>query len=283
MTILEAIQKSTDFLAKKGVESPRLQSELLLAHVLKTQRLKLYLDFAKALAEAETEQLRDCVKRRAAREPLQHIVGTTSFCGLEMAAGPGALIPRPETEQLAELGWKFLNGLGRPSTFLDFGTGSGCIALALAHFAPQAAGTALERSAEALEVARANTARHLCAARLQILLSDGFAALPAGASFDLIISNPPYIPTGEIDSLQEEVRQFDPRTALDGGSDGLDFYRLLAAEAPARLASGGQLLVEFGDGQEEKLPEILRSAGWQVRSILPDLSAKPRFLCACLS
>src|SRR5687768_6228646 len=134
MTIIEAIQKSTDFLAKKGVDSPRLQSELLLAHVLKTQRLKLYLDFARSLTDAETAALRDLVQRRGNREPLQHILGTANFCGLEIKVNRNVLVPRPETELLAEHGWKFLDSLNRASTFLDFGTGSGCIAIAICHY-----------------------------------------------------------------------------------------------------------------------------------------------------
>src|SRR5687768_8916425 len=120
MTIIEAIQKSTDFLAKKGVDSPRLQSELLLAHVLKTQRLKLYLGFERKLTEVETAALRELVQRRGTREPLQHIVGTASFCGLELKVNRHVLIPRPETELLAEQGWKFLNSINRESAFLDF-------------------------------------------------------------------------------------------------------------------------------------------------------------------
>ena len=142
MTVLEAIQKSTDFLAKKGVDSPRLQSELLLARVLKTKRLKLYLDFERKLNDAETTELRELVQRRGAREPLQHIIGATSFCGLELSVTRHVLVPRPETELLAEHGWKFLNSLNRESSFLDFGTGSGCIAIALSHFAKASRGIA---------------------------------------------------------------------------------------------------------------------------------------------
>src|SRR5688572_12344098 len=172
VTILEAIQKSTDFLAKKGVDSPRLQSELLLAHVLKTKRLKLYLDFARALTEGETTALRELVQRRGAREPLQHILGTACFWGLDFAVNTSVLIPRPETELLAEQGWKFLNSLGRASTFLDFGTGSGCIAITVCHFAKQSRGIALDKSAEALAVAHLNTAKHSLSDRLQFIQSN---------------------------------------------------------------------------------------------------------------
>jgi release factor glutamine methyltransferase len=280
VTVLEAIQKSTDFLAKKGVDSPRLQSELLLAHVLKTQRLKLYLDFARALTEAETTSLREFVQRRGTREPLQHILGTACFWGLDLAVNTSVLIPRPETELLAEQGWKFLNSLGRDSTFLDFGSGSGCIAITICHFAKQSRGIALDRSPDALAVASTNAAKHSVVDRLQFIESDAFVAIAPDQQLDLIISNPPYIPAADIDSLQEEVRKFDPRSALDGGADGLDFYRILAAESPQHLAPGGKLMVEFGDGQQDQLHSLFKANSWTVESILNDLSDRPRILIA---
>jgi release factor glutamine methyltransferase len=283
MTVLEAIQKSTEFLAKRGVDSPRLQSELLLAHVLQTQRLKLYLEFARPLDESHTGALRELVKRRGNREPLQHILGSTSFCGLEVGVNGSVLIPRPETELLAEEGWKFLNALNRPTTFLDFGTGSGCIAIALCHFARTAKGWALDKSQDALQVARENASRNKVQDRITFQASDGFSALIPELRFDLIISNPPYIPASEIPMLQEEVRNFDPHSALDGGSDGLDFYRLLAREAGGFLAKGGKLLAEFGDAQEEKVATIFTGGGWTVEAILNDYSARPRIISARIS
>ena len=221
MTVLEAIQRSTEFLARKGVDSPRLQTELLLAHLLKQPRMQLYLNFERVLTPAEVEGFRELIKRRGQREPLQHIVGSTSFCGLEIAVNRHVLIPRPETELLAERGWTFLNQLStlnpQPSTALDFGTGSGCLAIALACKCPAAEVYAIDISPEALALARQNAARHGVAERIRFLQGDGFAALPEGSRFDLIISNPPYIPSGEIASLQPEVRDYDPRRALDGG------------------------------------------------------------------
>ena len=280
MTVLESIQKSTDFLAKKGVDSPRLQSELLLAHVLKTQRLKLYLDFARALTEAETISLRELVQRRGAREPLQHILGTASFCGLELKVTRDVLVPRPETELLAEQGWKFLNSLNGDCAFLDFGTGSGCIAIAIAHFAKQSRGIALDKSPGALAIAAWNAAKHSVDARLRFIQSDALLSLPADARFDLIISNPPYIPSEEIETLQEEVRNFDPHAALDGGPDGLDFYRLLANEAASRLNLGGKLMLEFGDGQEDAMEGIFCAEGWMIESVQQDYTLRPRILIA---
>ncbi|HEV8541457.1 MAG TPA: peptide chain release factor N(5)-glutamine methyltransferase [Verrucomicrobiae bacterium] len=277
MTVLEAIQKSTDFLAKKGVDSPRLQSELLLAHVLETPRLKLYLDFTRRLDEEQAGSFRELIKRRGNREPLQHILGSTSFCGLEITVNNSVLVPRPETELLAEEGWKHLNSLGgRPGSFLDFGTGSGCIALALCHFAANARGWALDKSDEALKMARFNIEKHQLANRLSFVQSNAFENLDPALRFDLIISNPPYIPSKDLPSLQDEVRKFDPPSALDGGPDGLDFYRLLAAEVPRHLAAGGKLMLEFGDGQEKWIPGILESHGWIMELVLNDYSSRPR-------
>ncbi len=178
MTVLEAIQKSTEFLAKKGVESPRLQTELLLAHLLKMPRMKLYLNFDRVLLPAETDSLRELIRRRGLREPLQHITGSTSFCGYEIAVSRHALIPRPETELLAELGWKFLTTRHSSlATALDFGTGTGCIAIALAAKCPNTKITALDVSADALALAKQNALQNQVAERIEFLCGDGFAAL----------------------------------------------------------------------------------------------------------
>jgi release factor glutamine methyltransferase len=317
MTVLEAIQKSADFLAKKGVESPRLQTELLLAHLLKLPRMKLYLNFERVLTPAETGALRESVKRRGQREPLQHIVGSTSFCGYEIAVNRHALVPRPETEMLAELGWQFLNQLsegrvrrvpvqndgGSQSSSLralDFGTGTGCIAIALAAKCPQAKVMATDISADAIALAKENAAANKVVERIEFLEGEGFAALSGAAergrlarefdntntrasrprSFDLIISNPPYIPSVEIATLQPEVRDFDPRAALDGGADGLDFYRKLAAEAKPFLKPDGKIMLEFGDVQAETVKSIFENEKWIVEAVKEDYSHRARILIA---
>ena len=313
MTVLEAIQKGADFLAKKGVESPRLQTELLLAHLLKMPRMNLYLNFARALTPGETDALRELVKRRGQREPLQHIIGSTFFCDLEIAVNRYALAPRPETELLAELGWQFLAGradlpVGQdaqqraPTIALDLGTGTGCIAIALAVKCPGAKITATDISADALALARENAARNGVAKRIEFLQGAGFAAVTErwgerprepvladghhgspGVSphqFDLIISNPPYIPSAEIATLQPEVRDFDPRAALDGGVDGLDFYRLLASHAAAFLKSSGRVMLEFGDGQAEAVRKIFEAEKWIVEAVKEDYSQRARILIA---
>ena len=326
MTVLEAIQKSTEFLAKKGVESPRLQTELLLAHRLKLPRMKLYLNFERALTPAETDGLREFIKRRGQREPLQHIIGSTSFCGFEIAVHRHALVPRPETELLAESGWNFLSTLnpsafaesfgatspkrsegGQPSTVLDFGTGTGCIAIALTAKCPSVKVVATDVSADALALARENAARHNAAERIEFVQTDGFAALhnesEGGAprrpdsskeewgsrssplrkmDFDLIISNPPYIPSAEIATLEPEVRDFDPRAALDGGVDGLDFYRKLAVESKPFLKPDGKIMLEFGDGQAGAVRKIFETEKWIVEAVKEDYSQRARILIAKL-
>jgi release factor glutamine methyltransferase len=287
VTVLEAIQKSADFLGKKGVESSRLNAELLLAHLLKMPRMKLYLNFERALNATETDGLRELVKRRGTREPLQHITGSTSFCGCEIGVSRSALVPRPETEMLAELGWGFLTTVkGTPPTALDFGTGTGCIAIALAVKCPGAQITALDVSAEALALARQNAELNKVSERILFFHGDGFATLTNGTDvgsphpYDLIVSNPPYIASAEIGTLEPEVRDFDPRMALDGGTDGLDFYRRLAREAAGCLKPGGKIMVEFGDGQAEAIKKIFEGEKWIVETVQEDYSHRARILVA---
>lgn len=281
MTVLEVIQKSAEFLAKKGVDSPRLQTELLLAHVLKMPRMKLYLNFARQLTEPETDTLRELILRRGQREPVQHILGSTSFCGFEMSVNRDVLVPRPETELLAELAWQFLSTLNhQPATAFDFGTGSGCLAIALAVKCAAAHVVAADISPAALALAKQNAVRHVVSDRIEFHCGAGFAALPADARFDLIISNPPYIPSGEIESLQPEVRDFDPRAALDGGPDGLSFYRLIAEQGAPFLKPHAKIMLELGDEQAEAALEIFEAQKWIVEAIKQDYTQRSRILIA---
>jgi release factor glutamine methyltransferase len=284
VTILETIQRSAQFLQSKGIESSRLHSELLVAHALGLPRLRLYLDFERQLTGEELGRIRAFIVRRSHREPLQHIVGAVSFCGLELAVSPAVLIPRPETELLAEYAWQYLNQRSKEGaphlTALDFGTGSGCLAIAIASQCPMVEVCALDVSKAALEVAQANAARQGIKT-MHFILGDGFTAIPkdasAGNPFDLIVSNPPYIPTAEIPHLEPEVRDFDPRGALDGGGDGLDYMRRLAREAGGYLRKPGRLMVEFGDGQETSMRGIFEPSGWRLEAVVKDLNGTPRF------
>lgn len=281
MTVLEVIQRSTDFLSRKGVESPRLQVELLLAHVLQMPRMKLYLNFDRTLSEPELETLRSLIKRRAEREPLQHIVGSTSFCGFEFTVNRDVLVPRPETELLAEQAWGFLSTpAGSAATVLDFGTGSGCLAIVIALKSPTATVQAVDISEPALAVARANALRHGVGERVHFHAGDGFKVVDPGIAFDLIVSNPPYIPSAEIATLDPEVRDFDPRLALDGGVDGLEFYRRLAAEGRTHLKPAGKLMLEFGEGQHGEISTLFTNAGWTVETVVKDYSGRERILIA---
>jgi release factor glutamine methyltransferase len=279
MTVLEGIQRSTEFLAKKGLESPRLDAELLLAHVLRLKRMELYLNFERALSETETGNYRELIRRRSTREPLQHILGSVSFCGYEIKVSKSVLIPRPETELLAEAAWKFVSSrVESHPAVLDFGTGSGCIAIAIASHCPNARLSAIDCSNDALEVAKENALSNGVDQRIQFFHTDGFAAVRNAISFDLIVGNPPYIAANEIPTLQTEVRDFDPHCALDGGVDGLDFYRRLASEASVFLKPGARVMLEFGEGQAEAIENIFKSQNWVVEAITQDYTRRPRFI-----
>ncbi len=279
MTILELIQKTTVFFEKAGVPDPRLDVELLLAHVLRLRRMDLYVQFERTLTEAELDTLRPLVKRRAAREPLQHLVGSVDFCGLQLAVNSSVLIPRPETEVLLQVALSFLDAEHAASA-LDVGTGSGAIVLALARARPLIRCVATDLSEEALALARQNAAHAGLDRRVEFRKGDLLAPLRDGESFDLIVSNPPYIPSGEIDGLQPEVRDHDPRLALDGGADGLDVIRRLAAVAPSHLAPGGVLLMEIGHDQSVRTEELLKEAGWSAVEFHKDLRGVARVVVA---
>ncbi len=282
MTVLEVIQKSSEFLTGKGIPSPRLEVEWILAHVLSMPRLHLYLNFNKELAGDELDRVRAMVMRRGKREPLQHILGTIPFCGIELAVDRNALIPRPETELLAELGWQFLQktrqGVGTLRA-LDFGTGTGCLAIALALHAPCEV-WALDKSKAALGLAGRNIAALKLEHRIHLVLGENFSNLPRDVQFDLVISNPPYIPTEEIPHLEPEVREHDPREALDGGKDGLDYFRLLAAHAAQVLTADGKLMAEFGDGQSPAIAEIYSRHGWTIEAFKADDTGRARIVIA---
>jgi release factor glutamine methyltransferase len=280
MKILEVIQRSTDFLAKKGVASPRLQVELLLAHLLRIPRLQLYLNFERMLTTAELDALRAKVQRRGQREPLQYIIGSTSFCGLEIAVNRDVLIPRPETELLAERAWTFLQECEGVPTALDIGTGSGCVAISLAHRVPLIKVCATDMSGAALELAWRNAQSHQVSDRIDFRQGDLFAAVPKGARFNLIVSNPPYIPTARLETLEAEVREHEPRGALDGGPDGQDFYRRMAAEAHGWLRPAGCVMVELDEEGASMTSEIFQNKNWLVEDVEKDYQGHDRILVA---
>jgi release factor glutamine methyltransferase len=245
-------------------------------------RMKLYLNFERPLSGAELDAVRVLVQRRGQREPLQYIVGSTSFCGLEMSLDPCVLIPRPETELLAERAWKFLRQCPAPPVSLDLGTGSGCLAIALACHVPTAEVHATDVSTEALEVARRNARTHGLSDRIRWHQGDFLAAVPVETRFDLIVSNPPYIPSARIATLEPEVREHEPRSALDGGTDGLYFYRRLAAQAHSFLRPGGKVMVELDDDGAEATRAVFLREHWTIEAIEKDHNQTPRILIAHL-
>ncbi|HEY6007164.1 MAG TPA: peptide chain release factor N(5)-glutamine methyltransferase [Geobacteraceae bacterium] len=255
-TIRRVLEWTKGYLAEKGVENARLEAEWLLAAATGHDRVGLYVNFDQPLTEAELAVCRGAVVRRARREPLQYILGSQEFCGLEFAVTPAVLIPRHDTEVLVEEARKRAAATAR---VLDIGVGSGCIAVALAKTLPQAEVWGVEQSTAALEVAEGNAARH----GVRLTLFEGSLFEPFGeARFDLILSNPPYIPTADLETLQPEVRDYEPRAALDGGMDGLDYYRRIVPAAPEHLETGGWLIVEVGLGQAEAVRGMLATAGF---------------------
>lgn len=264
-------------LAEVGVPEPVPEAEWIAAHVLSLPRTMLVVRAGQAVDRPLVDAMLRFVERRERREPLQHILGNVPFCGIEVSVGPEALVPRPETEMLAEAAWMWLRGRNGSVSALDFGTGTGCIALAIARECQNVELHALDRSAEALKLARRNACELGLEERVRFHEGDGFAALKEERCFDLIVSNPPYIPAEEIRGLMPEVRDYDPRIALDGGPDGLVFYRRFALEAPRWIKPGGRLMCEFGDGQERWLPAVFVEGPWRDLAFERDLSGTSRF------
>lgn len=278
--LLETLQSGADYLAKRGVEEPRLNMEHLLAHVLGCRRLDLYLRFDQQLDEPQLQPLRSLLKRRGEGEPLQHLLGTVPFYDHEFICDHRALIPRPETEYLVSLiVTKEYSGTHKPAQVLDMGTGSGCIGLSLAKAWPEAEVTLVDVSEDALELARLNT--HRVAGEkhsVRLIRSHLFEKLN-GQTFDLIVANLPYIPAGEIPGLSREVLR-DPVTALDGGGDGLDLIRQLIEECPQHLNQNGRVALEFHHDQAPAVSELLAKAGFTEIHTASDLALIERFAFA---
>ena len=275
MTTLEVLNAATSYLEKQGVESPRLNAEYLLTHVLgKKKRIDLYLEFERPLGEKERAPLRDLVKRRSEGIPLQHLLGTSEFCGHLFTCDPRGLIPRPETEQLVELVRK---SAPDALSVLDVGTGSGVIAISLALALPTAKVSACDLSPDALSLAQENAARYQLGERMAFFRSDLLAAV--SETFAVIVANLPYIPSADIPNLSREVQK-DPLTALDGGPDGLVLVERLIAEARSRLAPGGLLALEIGHDQAGRVMELLTANNYRDIAAHRDYQDIQRFVSA---
>ncbi|MBN2184798.1 MAG: peptide chain release factor N(5)-glutamine methyltransferase [Candidatus Krumholzibacteriota bacterium] len=261
-TVLNAVRLSEDYLRKYGVESPRLSAEHLLASVMRCSRLDLYLRFEETLEDDTVKRYREYLKKRASHYPLQYILGEVEFVSLPFLVREEVFIPRPETELLIESIEKSLS-LRKEIRFLELGTGSGVISGALAHRNKGWRGVAFDISEKAVKLASDNFLKLGVSDRVSLFAGSMFDSICGRGLFDLLVSNPPYIPSKEIAALQKEVAVHENKTALDGGSDGLLFYPALADGGKALLKPGGMLAVEAGDGQAGGIINIFESRGYE--------------------
>ena len=285
MILRDAITYYRNKLENASVEDFQLNTEWIFCDVLGMNRAELMLrldDEHLFLSDSNLSKIDSYIERRVKREPLQYILGTTSFCGIEYYTQKGVLIPRSETELLTEAGWDFLNKRKKDETLsvLDYCTGTACIAISLAIHCPAACFTAVDVSEDALAVARKNIDKYHLNERVKLLKGDSVLTGCENSPFDLVISNPPYIPTGEIPKLEPEVSVYEPIIALDGGEDGLKFYHHLAYFGAKILKNDGVMMAEFGDNQFPLIKEIFKQQGWNTISSGRDYSGKERFFIA---
>lgn len=281
-TVRDLRRQAVEVLRAGGIENPAREADWLLAHALELRSHALLLEGDQSILPPDAERAWSLLRRRAAREPLQYLLGTQEFRGLEMAVTPDVLIPRPETEILVEETVRAVAGLPRP-VVIDVGTGSGCIAVSVLRECAGATAYALDLSQQALAVARRNASRYGVSSRCRFLQTDWLGAFSASAEgrFDVVVSNPPYIPEGDLEGLQPEVSRYEPRLALAGGPDGLAFYRRLLAEAPPLLKPGGAIIIELGCDQMEAVLGMARRAGvFAAVEIREDAAGLPRVLIA---
>jgi release factor glutamine methyltransferase len=277
-TIVKILDWTRQYFTDKGIENPRLDAEILLCAVLKCNRVKLYVHFDQPLSPEELHQYRQFVARRGRQEPLAYILGEKAFLHHVFKVTPAVLVPRPETELLVESIAKMASGAGK-IRILDLGTGSGAILASLLDLLPEAEGTGVDISAAALGVARENAGQIGVQNRFRARLSDLYEALPGTDKYHVIVSNPPYIPTKDIASLAADVRQ-EPLGALDGGEDGLDFYRRIIAGSARHLEPKGLLAFEVGIGQAEAVRRLCLKQGFDVTAVRRDYAGIERMIFA---
>jgi release factor glutamine methyltransferase len=280
-SIAEALRLMAQFFHLNGIEDADADARILLAHALHLDRAQLLAQSDRLLEAREIDTVLPLAARRLKREPVARILGRKEFWSLPLGLTPDVLVPRPETETIVEAALdRVLRGGLRLERLrvLDIGTGSGALLLALLKEMPNATGTGTDIDAGALACARANAERHNLAGRCSFVAGDMAAGL--AGPFDLIVSNPPYVARGEIARLEPEVRDYDPNLALDGGEDGLDAYRAIAAAAPRLLAPDGRLIVELGAGQELSVRTLFTNTGLAIVTVRNDLSGIPRALVA---
>lgn len=274
LSVANAIIEGSQRLSAGAVAEPRREAGSLLAHVLGRDRSFVITHAGDALNDDACESFRSLIERRATGEPLQYLTGHQEFFKLVFEVTPSVLIPRPESELIIEAALELLRDDPRPCV-MDIGTGSGCLAISLLHELPAAHALATDVSPAALQIAQRNAERHGVANRLALLGSDCFSALAAHGSFSLIASNPPYITDADLQNLQREVN-YEPRSALAGGPDGLSVIRRLLLEARPYLGSGGYFLFEVGFGQSEAVESLIDRNFWKLIEIRADLQRIPR-------
>jgi len=281
-TVQRILEWTASFLKQKGVESPRLEAELLLAHARKCPRIRLYTDFNELLTDNERTVMRELVQRRAKREPLAYIVGTREFYGRSFDVAAGVLIPRPETETLVDICLERIPKES-PREILEVGFGSGCISITIAKQRPLCSVIATDISSAAMEIASRNVEKHGLAGKVTLLAGDTLQPLKDhGRQFDGLVSNPPYIRDDESAGLEPEVAVHEPREALFAGADGLDVVRKIVAQAAAILKPGAFVALELDPAQCGMVVSMLQAAGFETVSVRRDLSGNDRVVEATL-
>ena len=279
MTVGDARRTLTHAFRLAGLETPELDARVLVAHGLGVDEAALLAAPERRLDRHEAERLAASAVRRLAREPVARIIGSKEFWGLQFSVGPATLVPRPESETVVEEALSIVDGQGGRAQALrlaDLGTGSGALLIALLKELPYACGIGTDVSPAALATARENADRLGCGERAAFVACDFASALTG--PFDLVVANPPYVRSADIAGLEPEVRDHDPRTALDGGRDGLDAYRAIAADAGRLLAGGGHLVIEIGVGQAREVGMLFMTHGFVVAACRADLAGQPRAL-----
>jgi len=276
-SIAEAILQAANTLRKAGVPDARREAGSLLMHVLDCDRTYILAHAEERITTEQSESYRELVAERSSGKPLQYLTGSQEFFGLEFIVNSDVLIPRPETELLVEASLKLISQIGAP-VICDVGTGSGCIIISLLKNLPQARAFALDISPAALAIAKENAVRHQVEERLELMRSDCFSTLDPdrGPTFDLIVSNPPYVAERAFDGLQREVRDFEPVVALTAGPDGLDMIKRILLESPQFLKTNGFLIFEIGFDQQQAVRELIDEKIWKLVDIYDDLQGIPR-------
>ncbi len=277
-TIGSALAEVAAALAFAGFDESHRRARRLVAAALNLSATEVFAHPERPVTERETTQIANILRRAFAHEPLSRVIGTREFWGLEFRLSPDTLDPRPETETVVEAVLARVSERGRPHRILDLGTGSGCLLLALLSELPEATGIGVDRAPGAVAAARDNAAALGLAGRARLAVGDWAAAI--GGRFDIVVANPPYIATAALSALPPEVRDFDPPRALDGGTDGLDAYRAIAASLRGLLAPAGLFAAELGAGQAEAVAEILAAAGLKVVGLVDDLAGIVRCILA---